>query len=156
MEAACRVAVESLGKRFGPRLQAVALFGSAARDPEGGWNDLDFYAIIDGAEDRDTVERDAYAILWPVVPEPVNVLCRAPAGFDRDVTPLMLDLAVDARVLCDPGEWLRGRLGRLRAILVEAGLRREDLGGGNFRWAFARPPRGEWSVTWSGFRDEAA
>lgn len=153
IDAACRQAIENLRRTLGDRLVAVALYGSAARG-ERDWGDLDFYAIGQDLE-GDLGERDrrvdrALGDLDP--PFRRSILSKTPREFDADVTPLMLDLALDARVLWDPTDYLGPRLSRLREILREARLERETHDYG-FLWVFRDPPRGPWELDWQGYRE---
>lgn len=154
VEDACGQAVAVWRDLFGDALVAAALFGSAARDPDGPWNDLDFYLVAHGA-DREAQAR-AIRSLAERIEDPISVLSCTPEYFDRDVSPLQCDLALDARVLVDSEEWMASRLARLRRILDEAGMYREDLGRGSFAWLFRDPPHGPWTLDWNGFRDHAA
>jgi hypothetical protein len=79
----------------------------------------------------------------------LSFLLRTPEEFDRDVRPLYLDLALDARVLYDRDGWLAARLDRLRELLREARLRRRP----NLFWEWEEPPsRNDWAITWQGVR----
>ena len=153
VEVACVQAVESLRCTFGERLVALALYGSAARDG-AGWHDLDFYAIIrelsSNLVDRDRSTDQALGALRP--PYRRGILSKTPEEFDADVTPLMLDLAMDARILWDPQSYLATRLERLRAILRDAHVERETHDYG-FLWVFRHPPRGPWELDWRGLRE---
>ena len=153
VEAACAQAVDNLRRAFGERLVALALYGSAARAGTG-WHDLDFYAIIRELPldlvDRDRSADKALGALHP--PYRRGILTKTPEEFDADVTPLMLDVAVDARILWDPQGYLASRLERLRAILRDAHLERETHDYG-FLWVFRHPPRGLWELDWQGLRE---
>lgn len=153
VENECRQALAAAHQHWGPQLRVLALFGSAAWNPHGEWHDLDFYAIVE-ATSREEVERPTYEALAACLDESCNVLTQTPGGFERDVTPLMLDLALDSVILYDTECYFADRLARLRRILLEAGLKRQDIGEGNFYWHFARPPRGNWAITWEGYRDQ--
>jgi predicted nucleotidyltransferase len=150
---ACRQALENLRRTFGDRLVALALYGSAARAGRG-FGDLDFYAIArdlpDDLRERDRLVDRALGDLDP--PLRRSILAKTPEEFDADVTPLMLDLALDAQVLWDPTGYLVLRLSRLREILREARLEREAHDHG-FLWVFRDPPSGPWELNWQGYRE---
>lgn len=135
---------------FGDRLFGVAAFGSRARGTARPDSDHDILLVVSGLT-GDVFER-ARLIRRPLAglnAANVQVLARAPEEFDADVTPLHLDLALDALVLFERDGFLRRRLGRLRDLITEAGLER----GQDLAWAWRRPPRTrDWAITWEGVR----
>jgi predicted nucleotidyltransferase len=154
VDRACDQALSALRHALGDDLIALVLYGSAARRPEGPWNDLDFYLIAANLPPS-TRERDVAVdrMLGPLSPPyRRSLLSKTPEEFDADVTPLMLDLSLDARILWDRDGWLRARLDRLRDILHEAALERIEQSHG-FLWLFGRPPRGAWELDWKGYRE---
>jgi hypothetical protein len=77
----------------------------------------------------------------------VQVLARTPGDFLKDVTPLHLDLALDARVIFEQDGFLSRHLERLRALIDEAGLYRTTT---ELFWRWKTPPRRDWAITWGG------
>lgn len=76
----------------------------------------------------------------------MQVLARTPDDFLKDVTPLHLDLALDARVIFEQDRFLSRHLERLRALIEEAGLYRTK----ELFWRWNTPPRRDWAITWGG------
>ena len=135
---------------FGDRLHGLAVFGSRARGTAGPDSDHDIFLVADGLA-RNPFERSAQvaeplAGLGTVL---VQVLARTPEEFLHDITPLHLDLALDAVVVFERDGFLTRHLGRVRERIAEAGLeRRTDL-----FWQWRRPPRvRDWAITWEGVR----
>jgi hypothetical protein len=156
VDQACEQVVANLRGALGDALVSVALDGSAARRPAGPWNDLDFYVIVRGLK-GDSRERDrrVHEAARPLAPPlRCSFLSKTPEEFDADVTSLMLDLALDARLLWDPEAYFGPRLARLRNLLQEAQLERQEREFG-FLWIFHRWPRGPWQLDWNGFRELA-
>jgi predicted nucleotidyltransferase len=140
--------VQRLAAGFGDRLLGVALFGSTARGEATADSDVDVLVIARGLPrlwDRDAALREVLPER-PLVP-PLSFLSRTPEEFDRDVRPLYLDLALDARVLFDRDGYLAGRLARLQELVREAKLRRRP----DLFWEWEEPPtRPDWAITWEG------
>ncbi|HEY3255099.1 MAG TPA: nucleotidyltransferase domain-containing protein [Polyangiaceae bacterium] len=141
---------EALRKVFGAALVAVALFGSRARGDSRADSDLDFYVLVNGLP-ADPFERAR--VLSNALPSQVahclNVLARTVEEFETDITPLHLDLAVDARILFDTEGYLASRLEMVRRRIREAGLERKP----DLVWRWQTTPRTcDWSIRWDGVR----
>jgi len=140
--------VEKLTLGFGDRLAGVALFGSRARGEGTADSDVDLLVLASGLPrlwDRDAALREVLPER-PLLPE-LSFLLRTPEEFERDVRPLYLDLALDARVLFDRDGYLSGRLARLRELVRLARLRRRP----DLFWEWEEPPtRPDWAITWEG------
>lgn len=121
---------------YGPRLVALAIFGSLGRGTAGPESDVDlllicrdlprgriprvdeFHAHVESALEIPLGELDAQGIhtrLSPVFKTPEEL----EAG-----SPLLLDMVEDAVILYDPEGILADRLRRLRNRLAELGARR--------------------------------
>lgn len=140
--------VEALGSN----LVALAFFGSWARGEEQEWSDIDVLLIARELPD-DPFER-RWLVQEPVLSlseRPVSILARTVEEFSEDVSPLHLDLGLDAIVFHDPHGFLARRLKRVQELIKEAGLMREkETGGFAWRWKESPPP-GRWALTWEGF-----
>jgi len=138
-----------LRRALGERCRAIALFGSWARNNARSDSDIDLLLIADGLAD-DPFQRNAQ-VRGPVYRrlEPVSILARTPSEFEADVTPLHLDLALDAVVLFEDRNYLSSRLAIVRRRIEEAGLVRvADL---SWRWR-KLPSVANWAVHWDGVR----
>ena len=140
--------VRKLAAGFGDRLVGVALFGSRARGEATQDSDVDLLVLASGLPrlwDRDAALREVLPER-PLLPT-LSFLLRTPEEFERDVRPLYLDLALDARVLFDRDEYLASRLARLRELVRLAKLRRRP----DLFWEWEEPPtRPDWAITWEG------
>jgi len=115
-------------------LVALAFFGSWARGEEKEWSDIDVLLIAKELPD-DPFER-RWLVQEPILSlseRPVSVLARTVEEFSEDVSPLHLDLGLDAMVFYDPRGFLARRLKRVHDLIEEAGLVREREASG-FAW----------------------
>ncbi|HID62377.1 MAG TPA: nucleotidyltransferase domain-containing protein [Anaerolineae bacterium] len=147
---------QELTKRYiealSSNLVALAFFGSWARGEEKEWSDVDVLLVAEELPD-DPFER-RWLVQEPVLglsERSISVLARTVEEFSEDVSPLHLDLGLDAIVFHDPRGFLAQRLKRVRELIEEAGLVRErEASGFAWRWKHAPPP-GRWALTWEGF-----
>jgi len=133
-------------------LVSLAFFGSWARGEEQEWSDIDVLLIARELPD-DPFER-RWLVQEPILSlseRPVSVLARTVEEFSEDVSPLHLDLGLDAIVFHDPHGFLARRLKRVQELIKEAGLMREkETSGFAWRWKESPPPE-RWALTWEGF-----
>jgi hypothetical protein len=149
---------EELTRRYvealGSNLVALAFFGSWARGEEKEWSDIDLLLIAKELPD-DPFER-RWLVREPVLDLselPISALARTMEEFSEDISPLHLDLGLDAIVFYDPLGFLAQRLERVRELIEEAGLVREKEVSG-FAWRWKNPPSpGRWKLTWKGFTE---
>lgn len=132
-------------------LVALAFFGSWARGKEKEWSDIDVLLIAKELPD-DPFER-RWLVQEPILSlseRPISVLARTVEEFSEDVSPLHLDLGLDAIVFYDPHGFLARRLKRVQELIREAGLMREEKASG-FAWRWKEsPPPARWALTWEG------
>lgn len=137
---------------FGSNLVALAFFGSWARGEEKEWSDIDLLLIAQELPD-DPFER-RWLVQKPILglsERSISILARTVEEFSEDISPLHLDLGLDAIVFHDPQGFLTQRLRRVRDLIEKAGLVREKEAGG-FAWRWRNPPPpGRWALTWEGF-----
>jgi predicted nucleotidyltransferase len=136
-------------RAFGQDLRGVALFGSRARGTARADSDHDILLVTAGlSPDVFARARQIREPLRGFHPAALQVLARTPDDFLKDVTPLHLDLALDARVIFERDGFLTEHLERLRELIHEAGLYRTS----QLFWRWKRPPRRDWAITWQGVR----
>jgi predicted nucleotidyltransferase len=131
------------------RCLGVALFGSWARGESHEDSDIDLLLIARDlpADPIGRARRVRRAVLTRI--EPVSILARAPEEFEADVTPLHLDLALDASVLWERDSYLTDKLAILRDRIGEAGLWRSS----DLFWHWRRAPRmANWGIYWDRVR----
>lgn len=136
---------------MGSNLVALAFFGSWARGEEKETSDIDVLLVAEELPD-DPFER-RWLVQEPILglsERSVSVLARTVEEFSEDVSPLHLDLGLDAIVFYDPQGFLVQRLKRVRELIEEAGLVREkEASGFAWRWEDSPTP-GRWALTWEG------
>jgi len=149
--------VQSLREAFGERLKAVVLFGSQARGEATSSSDHDLLVVAEDLPDQPLARQRAVRLtLWPVLdrlPGPVSFIAKTPDEVSVNLTPLLLDVCADGLCLwgADYFEPLREKA---LTALRQAGLWRPALGGG-WRWLLPGVPRGNWELSWEGYRERA-
>lgn len=147
----CQHVACNAAARLGGDLRGLALFGSRARGGAREDSDVDVLLIADRLPE-DLLERAELlrAVRAGLAITPcVQILARTAEHFEEDVTPLHLDLALDARVLYERDGYLTRKIERLRSLIREAGLHRKP----NLFWEWSTPPaRPDWAITWDGVR----
>ncbi len=139
------------GRAWGPNLLAVASYGSRARGQGAQGSDHDILVLAERL-DVDPFERSR-AVRGPLrglrQAAEVHVLSRTRDEFFKDVTPLHLDLALDAVVLLDTDGTLTASLEKLRERIAEAGLERDP----DLFWSFTTQPSSvDWAIDWDAVR----
>ncbi|MBI4769477.1 MAG: nucleotidyltransferase domain-containing protein [Chloroflexi bacterium] len=151
-----RQAVDCLQAALGNNLLGVILYGSHARGEPREGSDVDLFVIARNLPAR-RYERAArlHRLLREIEDAPsFSVLGKTPEEFERYFPSLYLDLGLDGVVLFDRDGYTAERLGRIRQIIAQAGLFREQ-DNGNMYWNWKKPPRRHWEITWEGYRDIA-
>jgi len=130
------------------RLLAVVLFGSRARGEATEDSDWDLLVIAEGLPAK-LFERHLYLrrMLPSTCRGSLSILAKTPRQFEAGVSSLYLDIALDGRILYDPGGYASERLGRLRELMGKLGLRRERTPEG-YDWRWETPPASSWSLSW--------
>ncbi len=137
---------------YGPRLQALALFGSVARRTPRPDSDIDVLLVVDdlpaGRRARIEEFERVDALLEPLLAQSralgvhttLSPVLKTPAELAAGSL-LYLDMVDQARILVDDGGLLRQFLDGLGARLAAAGAKRVRKGGGyywvlapNYRW----------------------
>lgn len=146
---------DGLKIRFKDDFIALALFGSIARGKGGEESDLDVFCIIDNLP-RKVYERKKLLsrIIAKHVQRRFSVIAKTRSEFLNHFSSLYLDLGLDAKVIYDRDDFLKSKLRRVREILKETGLKREQEGG-NFLWSWEKSPKTGWEIDWEGYRELA-
>ncbi|NCO38773.1 MAG: hypothetical protein AUJ96_27030 [Armatimonadetes bacterium CG2_30_66_41] len=152
-----RPVLDSLEETFGSRLKAVVLFGSQARGDATGTSDHDLLVV---AEDLPTQplarQRTIRMTLLPVLhrlPGAINFTAKTPAEVAANLTPLLVDVCADGICLLGADYFEPLRRAAL-AALRQSGMHRPALGA-RWRWRLPDMPRGNWELTWEGYRERA-
>ncbi len=143
-----------LRRHYGPRLVAVAVYGSVGRGTPREDSDVDLLIVArdlpDGhaarVEEFMAVERRLGPTLSMVnsdgTPTLLSPVVKTPEEVERG-SPLFLDMVEDAKILYDRENFLAGFLARFRAQLERRGARRVRWGSGWY-----------WDLNPTGRRDE--
>lgn len=140
--------VEALKQELGERLIAVVLFGSHARGEAEAKSDWDLLVL---ARDLPARVFPRHRFLKKMLPAmwrgSISVLAKTPTEFEASVPALYLDIALDGVILYDPTGYAEEKLGQLRALIREKGLRREQTGR-DFAWQWTEFPGFNWTLDW--------
>jgi predicted nucleotidyltransferase len=149
----CERAVEVLRDTFGNDFKALALFGSAAREEETEYSDIDLFVIIQNIPQshfqRSTLFSRISALNFK---RRVLILAKTEQEFKSHFPSLYLDLGLDGQVLYDTNDFLKQRFEKIRELIEQAGLLRRRVDG-NFFWEFKKQPNSNWELTWEGYRE---
>lgn len=142
--------ISALQRHLGSDLVAVVLFGSRARGDHQPDSDWDLLVIADRLPER-TFPRHLYLKrILPDLPRgQVSILAKTPTEFEVGVPALFLDIALDGIILHDTDNYIAGRLSRLRQLISEEGLYREQRGR-DLIWQWREFPGLGRQLTWEG------
>jgi predicted nucleotidyltransferase len=133
---------------YGPRLGAVALYGSVARGTARPDSDIDLYVVVRDLPAGRLARSREFAAVEERLASPladtqvrgldtrISAVLRTPAEVRRPA-PLLLDMVEDAIFLVEDDSALREALDRLRARLRELGSKRVWCG---TRWYWDLAP----------------
>lgn len=139
-----------LRSHYGPRLVAVAVFGSVGRGTPREDSDVDLLVVARDLPDGGPARREEFASVERRLGEALRGVGRdgrptflSPVLKTPDEvelgSPLFHDMVEDAQILYDPQGFLAGYLARLRKRLAQQGARRVQWGGGWY-WDLGGPP----------------
>jgi hypothetical protein len=143
--------VSRLKQAYGSKLKSVVLFGSHARGEARPESDRDILLIIDGLERNPLKRMRELRSLVLDMPVHFSFVAKNPEEIAENLTPLLLDICVDGKVIYDDGFFEGYREKGLKA-LEQAKMRRRRIGR-ELCWQFERIPRKEWELTWDGYRE---
>lgn len=122
-----------LGRAFGGGFVGLALFGSWARGEAREDSDVDVLLVLRGLGGLE-VRVSAYRVLAEHVGRAVTLVDVRLEELGRPITPLMLNIAADAVVICDEAGEVSKALERVRRFIEEAGLVRYRTPDGKYGW----------------------
>ncbi len=143
--------ISRLKESYGSRLKSVVLFGSYARDEARPESDHDILLIIEEMEKNPLKRMKAIRSLILDMPVRFNFIVKTPGELAENLTPLLLDICVDGKVIHDDGYFETYRKQGKKA-LRQARLKRKRVGR-DLCWQFERIPQREWELTWDGYRE---
>ncbi len=143
--------IEKLLESFGSRLKTVVLFGSRARKKLRKDSDHDIFLIIKNLPNKPLErQRQIRTAIWDVTLR-INTIAKTPEEFEKNLTPLTLEVCVDGICLYGKGYFEPYRKKALDA------LKRSSLTlkrtGREWYWQFDKIPKKEWELTWEGFHE---
>lgn len=131
-------------------LIAVVLFGSRARGDDRLESDWDFFIVASQLPaklfPRHLRLKAALPVAWR---GKISLLAKTPAEFEADLSTLYLDIALDGLILHDTDGYMQRHLLRLRQLMEEQGLHREQRGR-DLIWRWNTFPGTGWQLTWEG------
>jgi HEPN domain-containing protein/predicted nucleotidyltransferase len=143
-----------LRSHYGPRLVAVAVFGSVGRGTPREDSDVDLLVVARDLPDGRPARRQEFAAVERRLGEALRGVARdgrltllspvlkTPEEVELG-SPLFHDMVEDAKILYDPEGFLAGYLARLREELARRGARRVRWGGGWYWDLRPEPGRSE-------------
>lgn len=143
--------ISELKKAFGNNLKAVVLFGSRARRPSRPDSDHDIFLIIDHLSTNPLHRLKTVRKAIQNIPLRVNTVAKTQKEFQKNLTPLILEVSVDGLCLYGKDYFEPYRKKALRA-LNQAGLKRKKVGT-EWSWLFEKVPKKEWELNWEGYRE---
>ncbi len=139
---------QALQRQFGDNLVALILFGSRARGDYQPGSDWDLLLIARQLPERTFQRHLTVKTSLPVEWRgKVSILAKTPAEFEDRLPPLYLDIALDGIILYDTEGYMHQRLARLRRVIHEQGLYREQQGR-DLIWRWETFPGPDWQVSW--------
>ncbi len=143
--------INNLKKAFGNRLKTVVLFGSRARKQVKEESDHDIFMIIKNLPNKPLErQKQIRTAIWDI-PLRLNTIAKTPEEFEKNLTPLILEVCVDGICLYGKDYFEPYRKKALNA-LKSSGLKRKRVGQ-EWYWHFERIPNKEWELTWEGFHE---
>lgn len=147
--------IQKLKQVFGKDFIALALFGSFARGQVEEARDIDLFCIIDSLPDSVYHRKKLlHKIAAKCIKRRFSIIAKTKKDFLSHFSSLYLDLGLDAIVVYDTDSFLGKKLQRIRQIIREAGLRREQSGK-DFYWNWDVSPKARWEITWDGYHELA-
>jgi HEPN domain-containing protein/predicted nucleotidyltransferase len=143
-----------LRSHYGPRLVAVAVFGSVGRGTPREDSDVDLLIVARDLPDGRAARIDEFMVVERRLgdglrgvagegrPTVLSAVLKTPDEVEVG-SPLFHDMTEDAKILYDPEGFLAGYLARLREQLERQGARRVRWGGGWYWDLTGRPGQSE-------------
>jgi len=132
-----REAVNNLVERLDGKVVAVALFGSLARDELDDRSDVDLFVVVrgmpKGLKRRFIIYDTAYRTLKRDVTL-IDVDEKELFREELEITPMLLNIAWDSRVLYDPEGKLSRLFERVKTLIKKLKLERYRTIDGKYGW----------------------
>ncbi len=133
---ALRMACQELEARLRGELLGLALFGSWARGEAEEGSDVDVFIVSRKPLNRE-LRFKVYDVLYGLLRRDVTIV-DIPASEltkeDLEVTPLLLNIGVDAIAIYDPESILEKIIRGIKELIMRAGLKRYRTIDGKYGW----------------------
>lgn len=131
--------VDSIIRRCGEKIVAIAPFGSVARGEATEISDIDLFIVVKDFPKSLERRRKLYDAAYRELPKGGDVTVidideEELFTQDLEVTPLLLNIAWDAEILHEPGGKLTELLTNIRGAIERAGLERYRTPDGKYGW----------------------
>jgi len=137
-----REAVENLVEKLGGKVVAVALFGSLARGEVNDRSDIDIFVVVKGMSRGLERRYMIYDILYETLKKDVTIIDVDEKELFREeleITPMLLNIAWDSKVLYDPSGRLSKLFERVKTIIEKLKLQRYRTIDGKYGWKSSIP-----------------
>jgi predicted nucleotidyltransferase len=137
-----REATQNLIERLGEKIVAVALFGSIARNEAIEVSDIDIFVVVTqmptGLERRFLI----YDTLHKTLKRDITIIDMDEKEIfreDLEITPMLLNIAWDSKVIYDPSGKLCKLFDRIKEVIKKLKLERYQTSDGKYGWKPAVP-----------------
>lgn len=130
-------AVQKLISNFKEKLVAVVLFGSFARNETKEKSDFDFFIVVRNMQKSYNRRFKIYDVLYKVLKRDITIIDvdeKEIFKTDLEVTPLLLNIAYDGKILYDPEKKLTRLFEQIKSLIKELKIEKYKTPNGKYGW----------------------